>query len=67
MQVANHMRAVKITKQCMVGGEVRAVGATLTVKEHDAIALIQMGRAVPAEMEDDKPATRTPKPSKRGK
>ena len=59
--VADVKYAVKITRQCLVGGEPAAVGTVHHLPPNEATALIRLGRAVHAEI-DDEPKAQTRKP-----
>ena len=60
-KVAGVKHAVKITRQCLVGGEPATIGTVHHLEYKDAIDLIRLGRAVHAEV-DDEPKVQKRKP-----
>ena len=59
--VAEVKYAIRITRQCLVGGEVAPVGSVHHLPPYEATSLIRLGRAVHAEI-DDEPKVKTRKP-----
>ena len=49
-------RSVKIVRPCFSGGELREEGKTVSLPESQAVALLKMGKAIPAgDQQKEKP------------